>query len=57
MLIIDNVVIDKDKKKYLFIPTGCGAGIPGPNVSKQMNMYVFRIRHSDISNGAVVTRI
>ncbi len=30
-----NVIKDEDEKKYyLFIPTKCGAGIPGPDVSK-----------------------
>ncbi len=31
---IDNVIIEEDEKKYLFIPTGCGEGISGPDVSK-----------------------
>ncbi len=30
---LDNVIIDKVEKK--FIPTGCGAGIPDPDVFKE----------------------
>ena len=41
---IDNVVIDKDEKKYSSLPTKCGAGIPGPDVSKVIYEEVTNVR-------------